>query len=66
MRLIVNGAVRDVAAGTTVAALVAELVATERGIAVSVDRAIVPRSEWTSHTLREGASVEVLAAAAGG
>lgn len=37
-----------------------------RGVAVAVDGAIVPRSQWSESTLREGAVVEVVTAAAGG
>jgi sulfur carrier protein len=36
------------------------------GIAVAVNREIVPRSEWASRRLREGDQVEVLTAAQGG
>ena len=62
----VNGAPREVAAGTTVAALLAELGAASRGIAVAVDREVVPRSSWGDVVVEEGAQVEVVTAAAGG
>ena len=39
---------------------------TERGVAVSIDREVVPRSSWSTVELRPGARVEVLVAAAGG
>jgi thiazole synthase len=38
----------------------------ERGVAVAVDGEVVPRSEWAETRLREGQSVEVLAAIQGG
>ena len=62
----VNGVPRAVAAGTTVAALVEELGAGSRGIAVAVDRVVVPRSLWVEAVVEEGAHVEVVTAAAGG
>jgi len=54
--------------GTTVADVVS-LVTEQpepKGVAVAIDRAVVPRSEWATTTLRAGASVEVVTAAAGG
>jgi len=35
-------------------------------VAVAVDREVVPRSTWERVVVREGAEVEVVAAAAGG
>ncbi len=66
MNLVVNGEARSVPDGTTVAALVASMVASERGVAVAVDQVVIPRSAWDGATLAEGARVEVLTAAAGG
>src|ERR1700753_2770750 len=37
-----------------------------RGVAVALDGEVVPRSEWESTALRDGAAVEVLAAIQGG
>ena len=37
-----------------------------RGVAVALDGEVVPRSEWSETSLREGQSVEVLAAIQGG
>lgn len=65
----VNGAPSTaVAAGSSVRGLldVLGLDAEARGIAVAVDREVVPRSEWASRTLADGASVEVLTAVQGG
>ena len=36
------------------------------GIAVAVNGAVVPRSEWTTHALRPGDEVEVVGAVQGG
>ncbi len=62
----VNGQPREIVAGTTVAALVRELGAGPRGIAVAIDRVVVPRSSWQDVVVEEGAHVEVVTAAAGG
>lgn len=68
IELSVNGEPVRVAVGSTIADLVAQL--TERddpkGLAVAVDRCVVPRSEWASTPARAGSLVEVVSAAAGG
>lgn len=66
--LSVNGKARTVPAGTTVARLVCELAghASARGVAVAIDREVVPRSSWGDVVLAEGTSVEVVTAVAGG
>lgn len=66
MELLVNGAPTTVADGTTLGELVEAVAGTERGVAVSIDREVVPRSTWSDVPLRDGAHVEVLVAAAGG
>jgi sulfur carrier protein len=64
----VNGEPRDLATGTTVAAVVASLGAerVRRGVAVAVDAEVVPRTEWERRELRDGERVEVLTAIQGG
>lgn len=65
----VNGAPNSVvAAGSTVRALLDALgVDPEaRGIAVAVDRAVIPRAEWDEVTVADEARVEVLTAVQGG
>jgi sulfur carrier protein len=65
MKLRVNGTVCEVDAHT-----IAELIEVQklplRGVAVALDGAIVPRSQWASTSLTEGATIEVVTAAAGG
>ena len=51
---------------STVAELVARMDGDGRGVAVAVNREIVPRSRWGDHHLRDGDRVEVLRAAQGG
>jgi sulfur carrier protein len=50
---------------TTVATLLQSLGYPDRGIAVAVDQAVVPRSSWAT-TLSDGAHIEVLTAVQGG
>ena len=49
----------------TVAGLLQSLGYPDRGIAVAVDQAVLPRSSWTA-TLSEGANIEVVTAVQGG
>jgi len=66
MHLTVNGQTREVTGEATVAVLVGELTAAERGVAVAVNGEVVPRSTWAAADLRDGDRVEVLTAAQGG
>jgi sulfur carrier protein len=68
LALTVNGERMHVRAGSTIADLVRDLVDDDepRGVAVAVDRCVVPRSEWASTPARSGSLVEVVSAAAGG
>jgi sulfur carrier protein len=50
---------------TTVAALLQSLGYPDRGIAVALDQAVLPRSGWTT-TLFDGAQIEVVTAVQGG
>ena len=74
MRVIVNGERRELPAKATVLSVV-QLLADEggrssgtagRGVAVAVDGEVVPRDDWSSTALGDGARVEVLAAIQGG
>ncbi|TDC21470.1 sulfur carrier protein ThiS [Streptomyces sp. 8K308] len=62
----VNGAARLVPAGTTLAALVAELSTAPSGIAAAVNETVVPRGQWAATELAAGDRVEVLTAVQGG
>ncbi len=65
MKLTVNDEAVEVAEQTTVATLLETLGFPDKGIAVAVDWAVLPRSRW--HTvLTEGAKVEVVTAVQGG
>jgi sulfur carrier protein len=64
----VNGNPTDLAADATVAALLDHLdvPAEARGVAVAVDAEVVPRGEWETHVVGDGAQVEVVTAVQGG
>ncbi len=62
----VNGQVRQVPAGQTVAALVDQLALGDGRIAVEVNQEIVPRSLYAAHALHAGDRVEVVTAIGGG
>ena len=65
MKLVVNDEPVEVGEKTTVEQLLANLGMPDKGIAVAVDWAVVPRSQW--HLWRaDGARVEVLTSVQGG
>jgi sulfur carrier protein len=65
----VNGERREVGVGATVATIVS-LVSIDgvaaRGIAVAVGGEVVPRGQWPTTSLHDGAEVEVVTAVQGG
>lgn len=61
-----NGEERQVPEGATIATILRELGLDRDGIAVAVDRRVVPRSEHATATLHEGARIEVIRAVGGG
>jgi len=68
MNVLINGERTELRAGATVEAAVAQLdlPAQARGVAVAVDAEVVPRGQWPSHELTEGARIEILRAIQGG
>jgi sulfur carrier protein len=64
----VNGDVRELPDGATVASVVAALpnAPEGRGVAVAVQGEVVPRAQWPTTELREGARIEVVVAVQGG
>ncbi|HZC93125.1 MAG TPA: sulfur carrier protein ThiS [Mycobacterium sp.] len=61
----VNAERLEVDEETTVATLLESLGYPDRGIAVAIDQAVLPRSGWTT-TLSDGAQIEVVTAVQGG
>lgn len=66
MQITVNGSDQDVRDEITVADLVVHLELPDRGVAVALDGAVVPKARWHQTTLRAQADVEILTAVQGG
>lgn len=66
MNIVVNGELRDLADGGTVQNLIDELELGGRRLAIEVNREIIPRSQYDSHSLNEGDRVEIVHAIGGG
>jgi sulfur carrier protein len=66
--IVINGEPAELRVGATLGAVLASLglTAASPGVAIAVDREVVPRAEWETFTLAEGARVEVLTAMQGG
>jgi sulfur carrier protein len=65
MKVIVNDEEMQVDDQSTVTSLLERLGIPDKGIAVAVDWAVVPRSDW-HQTLSDGARLEVVTAVQGG
>jgi sulfur carrier protein len=63
-----NGEETEVQDGATVRTLLAhfQLPAGDRGVAVAIDREVVPRGGWETHEVPAGAHVEIVNAIQGG
>jgi thiazole synthase len=66
LRITVNGEQRTAPAGTTVAALVAQLGMDAARVAVERNQDVVPRRTWAEATLGDGDRVEIVAFVGGG
>ena len=66
MKATINGERRELAEGTTLAALLETLGLTPGGIAVAVNAHVVRRVDFERHRLDEGDTVEIIRAVAGG
>jgi sulfur carrier protein len=68
VNLVLNGNPHELPDGATVADAVTAsgIPALARGVAVAVDREVVPRSQWDATPLADGQRVEVLEAVQGG
>ena len=64
----VNGESEPLGAATTLAALIADkaIDTQQRGIAVALNGAVVPRAAWPDTALRPGDSIEIVRARQGG
>ncbi|PRW63574.1 sulfur carrier protein ThiS [Actinopolyspora mortivallis] len=66
MTITINGQRHEVATDASLAEAMRVFGAPERGVAVAVDGAVVPRARWADTVLHEEATVEVLTAVQGG
>lgn len=66
MNVVINGEAREVAADAALASVLQDFGVAERGVAVAVDGAVVPRASWSDTALRPGTTIEVLTAVQGG
>ena len=66
MKVVVNGEAREVAAGCSVVALLAELGLKQAACAVEVNKRLVPKADHGERGLREGDRVEVVTLVGGG
>ncbi len=66
MQLLVNGVIREVPEGITIATLLADLKVRREGVAVAVNQAVIPKLEHTSAALMPEDQVEIIQAVGGG
>jgi sulfur carrier protein len=66
VRILLNGAPREVAANLSVGKLLDAEGYAQRKVAVEVNREIVPRSLHAQHIVREGDRIEIVHAIGGG
>jgi len=66
MKITLNGAITELADGTSVGDLVRERADDRRRVAVARNGEVVRRGEWDAVRLSEGDLIEVLAPVAGG
>jgi sulfur carrier protein len=66
MTVTVNGALRELAEGTTLGELIADLGVRREGIAVARNDDVVTRGLIDTTPLRAGDTIEIIAAVAGG
>lgn len=66
MKIELNGRPREISPGTSIGELIVEVTGASRGSAAVIDGEIVPRSTWTTYTLADGQSVELITAVQGG
>lgn len=66
MRVFINDQQHEVAAGVTVAELLATLELPPRQVAIEINRELLPRDQHELHTLDEGDRLEVVTLVGGG
>ncbi|ACE61225.1 sulfur carrier protein ThiS [Actinobacillus pleuropneumoniae] len=66
MQIFINNQPLDVAENTSIQTALALSQANLQGVAVALNQQIVPKNEWQSYPLQEGAKLTVFKAIAGG
>jgi sulfur carrier protein len=66
MKVLVNGESRELAPGSTVAALLGELGVTQPHVAVELNLEVVPRAQHAETRLKDGDKLEVVTLVGGG
>lgn len=66
MRVQINGEPHEFTGPSTVAEVLAELDTPGTGSAIAVDGEVVPRTNWTSTPVSDGARIEIMTAVQGG
>lgn len=66
MKVKINNEETTLVPGTTLADVAAQHSLPERGVAVAVNNAMVPRPEWAARELRDGDDIVILKAFCGG
>lgn len=65
MKIIINSKETETEA-KNLSDLAAELSLPERGVAVAISNKMVPRTEWSTTSIEEGANIVIIKAACGG
>jgi sulfur carrier protein len=66
MHIFVNGTPREIADGSTVAALLQQLALEARNVAVELNRDVVPRARHADVVLQDGDRLEIVTLVGGG
>jgi sulfur carrier protein len=66
MQVRLNGELRDVPDGSTVAGLLAHLAVKAQRVAVEVNEAVITKDRYDAHRLGPGDSIEIVAFVGGG
>lgn len=68
MKLTINGKTYETDQANTLDELMREFRNSENheGVAVAVDEAVIPKSQWDAYEIKEGSNIEVITAVQGG
>ena len=66
MKIFVNNKENEIAAGSSIADLAAQLGLPAQGVAIAVNNKMIPRASWAEHLLQSDDKLVVINAACGG